>query len=246
MNGPETKLRRSMADGPGFWSTIITVLVGEDEEVKKFLVHQDQLTISSEFFKKALSGDWEESSTRTVQLPETDVTAFGIYVKWLYSGKFYIMEDNDKSDKDEDDLIPDHELDKWHSCYVLGSFLQDLDFKDALIDMLIEKARLELAFSIHLVESVYDFSLATSPHRELVVHAVAHVWPNPFFQIKVLKEQPAEFLADLLVYIGPPAKLRIFQAQSVNDFFKDLKPCRYHEHTLNNSPCYKTKKRFFA
>jgi hypothetical protein len=91
-----------------------------------------------------MRNDWKEKNSRTINLPEADPRAFTVYIKWLYSGQFFIKNDDDEAQYDEDtECMPDDEWTKWSLSYKLGNFLMDYEFKDALIDMAIDKMRWE-------------------------------------------------------------------------------------------------------
>ncbi|KAK5679360.1 hypothetical protein LTS10_008175 [Elasticomyces elasticus] len=75
------------ADGPrkrqrSNYSATLTILVGPEET--SFTVHQDRLCSTSEFFKKACTGEWLESKERVIRLADVDATIFQIYVEGLY------------------------------------------------------------------------------------------------------------------------------------------------------------------
>ena len=116
-----------------------------------------------------------ETTTRTVNLPESEPEVFAIYVKWLYSGCFYIKEDDDCLDEDEDDdFTLDREWNKFSACYRLSDFLQDRDFLDAVIDMAIEKMHTDDATLFTMAEHIYPYTFENSPHRKFIVDLAVH------------------------------------------------------------------------
>lgn len=42
---------------------------------------------SSEFLQKCCNGQWKESSTKTLKLPETDPGVFSAYLQFIYTGE---------------------------------------------------------------------------------------------------------------------------------------------------------------
>jgi len=66
-------------------SAIIPVRVGPTAEL--FSVHKDVLT-KSEYFSKALDGDFKEAENQAIDLPEEDPAIFSFVVAYLYEGKF--------------------------------------------------------------------------------------------------------------------------------------------------------------
>jgi hypothetical protein len=102
--------------------------VGKNEQ--KFFIQESHIRISSECFNKAFSSDSQEITDYTVHLPEVNPTAFELYVKWLYSRRFYIIAGNDVVHPDDkSEASVDAEWTKWGDCYKLGFFLLDHDFK---------------------------------------------------------------------------------------------------------------------
>jgi hypothetical protein len=63
---------------------MVTIEVGAEEE--QFVVHQSFLRAKSPYFEKALSGSFQEATTRFVRLPELSPILFRIFVAWLYHG----------------------------------------------------------------------------------------------------------------------------------------------------------------
>ena len=66
-------------------SAIIPIRVGPTAEL--FNVHKDVLT-KSEYFSKALDGDFKEAENQAIDLPEEDPAIFSFVVAYLYEGKF--------------------------------------------------------------------------------------------------------------------------------------------------------------
>lgn len=65
---------------------MVTLLVGESE--KPFYVHLDLLCDASEFFRAAFKGNFQESSEKTMRLPEDDESIFELFVDWLYYQRY--------------------------------------------------------------------------------------------------------------------------------------------------------------
>lgn len=63
---------------------MVTIEVGAEKE--HFVVHQSFLCAKSLYFEKALTGSFQEATTRFVRLPEFSPILFRIFVAWLYDG----------------------------------------------------------------------------------------------------------------------------------------------------------------
>jgi hypothetical protein len=199
-------------------------------------VHESKLTMSSDFLKNALKGEWQEAATRMVELPDCDPDNFIVYAEWLYTGRMCTIAPGDY------DLMLGaiKERATLSGCYALGSFLQDSDFRDAVIDALVDMVVCNNFTYTVPAKVVYDISSSKSPHRKLAVDFVVHCWSTDRFITILYGGHPAEYLTDLVVATG--SKLReTVSIQSVQDFFAGVNLCQYHEHTVNNTPCYKTR-----
>ena len=63
----------------------IKVLVGSNQEL--FTVHKNLICASSPFFERAMSGEWAESATQTIEMPDDEPGIFALYIYWLYYNK---------------------------------------------------------------------------------------------------------------------------------------------------------------
>jgi hypothetical protein len=227
----------------------VKVIVGSSKAT--YFVHEAQLRASSAFFTQMFNGDWKESATRTVILSEAIPQPFSIYVKWLYSRRFYITESDDIDCEEESDTLEsgeNGERENLWDCYQLGDFLQDSDFKDAIIDALINKMVVENCYPLYIAQAVYASSTAASPHRQWVVDCAIKFWSKPELDavaedaVSESGDYPQEFRTDLFVAMSAHLRTGV-KVTLVADFFQNLDTCKYHEHTKKNTPCYKTKHR---
>jgi hypothetical protein len=62
---------------------IVTLYVGPTR--KKFIVHKNLICDSSDFFKKAFTGNFVESKEGTINLSEDDPDVISIFIHWLYT-----------------------------------------------------------------------------------------------------------------------------------------------------------------
>ncbi|KAF2018157.1 hypothetical protein BU24DRAFT_449675 [Aaosphaeria arxii CBS 175.79] len=62
-----------------------TCVVEVGEKKTRFYIHKSLLIENSEFFKKALSGPWEEARTGVVSLADVEEATFRVFVSWLYT-----------------------------------------------------------------------------------------------------------------------------------------------------------------
>ena len=88
------------------------------------------LCSSSDFFKACLSRNWKESETLHVDLPEEDAETFDLYIQWLYTSRIDTDEGNDPTRFKQYEVLT--------KALVLGDKIQDVNFRDVLIDKTIE------------------------------------------------------------------------------------------------------------
>ncbi|KAE9376554.1 hypothetical protein N431DRAFT_288501, partial [Stipitochalara longipes BDJ] len=64
----------------------VTILVGDDSELRPFTLHKDILCKDSPFFDRAFNGNFKEGETQTMILEDIEPSIFGLFLCWLYSG----------------------------------------------------------------------------------------------------------------------------------------------------------------
>jgi hypothetical protein len=135
------------------WTKLITVIVGgtspesvsqnganmENSVTKTDILHESIIRAKSPFFEAALCKKWKEAEERVVRIPEQYLEGFDIYMRWVYSGKVIISELDISKEGNADEYVRESTLASHLSrAYVLGDVLQDMDFKDAVVDGLLE------------------------------------------------------------------------------------------------------------
>ncbi|KAF2496919.1 hypothetical protein BU16DRAFT_507616 [Lophium mytilinum] len=118
-------VRIGIDEGPPLGLLSITVRVGSPPT--DFSVHETLVCSRSPFFANAMNGAWAEAESRIVPLPDDAPSTFALYRTWLYTG---LLASKSDSSSDEWELLA--------CAYVLGEKLQDSDFKDTVIDAMIE------------------------------------------------------------------------------------------------------------
>ncbi|MCJ1476022.1 hypothetical protein MMC13_004686 [Lambiella insularis] len=79
------KMQQKM-ESPPVGSPIITLIVGRDARL--FACHEDVLSLSP-FFAAALKGQFYESSSKRVELPDEEPEVFSSVLEYLYKGDYY-------------------------------------------------------------------------------------------------------------------------------------------------------------
>jgi hypothetical protein len=233
---------RSIASQP------VIVYVGEAR--KPFYVHERLLRSYSGFFDTALKKEWKESDDRAINLPDADHKTFTIWVKWVYTGRLFLKKEDDLvtcEGGDTGDVTDKKWLDvdneewlRWGKAYLLGDYLQDTDFKDAVIDSMIAGLLETGYYPYTLASYIYPCSAKTSAHRKLAVDVFVFYWTRTDLGEH---DQPKEFLLDALRFIGPGLEAGIVGVEGIENLFDVNNTCNYHDHGLDK-PCYKTKPAF--
>ncbi|KAK2598094.1 hypothetical protein QQS21_005805 [Conoideocrella luteorostrata] len=197
-----------------------------------FHVSEKLIRAASPFFDKAFGGEWDESKSRTIELREHDAEVFRTYLYWLHLHKLAVR-------NDEPGFAGNEEYIHLAKAYVLGDFLSDFEFKDAVLDAILEKSNSEAHDGRKwnpvgpVIRHIYDNTLDCSKARQLLVDLYTlhgrgdwlRDWADP-------EDLPKEFLLDLAVAL---LDKRVRPKAATQ-----LGPCHYHQHQPTQS-CYRKK-----
>lgn len=81
--------------------SLVTFIVGPDPNPTEFLVHKEVVCQQSEVLAAAFNSGFKEGQTQTYRLEDTTDRAFRLFMQWLYSRKFTLLQ-----------LRPDHHFDE--------------------------------------------------------------------------------------------------------------------------------------
>lgn len=191
------------------------VFVGDDTE--PYTVHHDLITASSEFFNRALNGEFEEKNG-DVKLPEHESSTFGVYSKWLYS-------DVISHPPGSDDTIAVYKL------YVLGDAIRDERFRNSVVDFLIKSVIVVRKFPVRSKGVVYVFENTpkSSKLRKLLIDFWAYCGHAQWFEKDACQgadgQYPSEYLYEVLKASSSiPGETK----EADRPWIKN--PCQYHDH----------------
>ncbi|KAE9963886.1 hypothetical protein BLS_008835 [Venturia inaequalis] len=240
------------------WAKFVTVKVGGTEPefssqtvdidhavTRDFLVHEDLFRANSPFFEAALGRDFIEAHDRIVKLPEHTPEAFQVYLRWVYARRIVIPITGDGEEMVKFSIMC--------RAYVLGDILQDVDFKDALIDAIIHRVLLDYYWPSKEAKYVYENTIKDAPLRRLLAAMTAAdglgVWDgnlehliNSVYGEEAQKYNTVEFLCDVmrLMHERMEASTSRRSAEDEDDELEWFeKTCRYHEHI--EGKCYTTR-----
>lgn len=151
---------------------------------------------------------------------------------WLYNRKLAVR-------NDEPGSIGNEEYIHLAKAYVLGDFLSDSHFKDAVLDAILEKSTSTASDGQKwnpvgpVIRYIYDNTLDCSNARQLLIDLYTlhgrgdwlKDWADP-------DDLPKDFLLNLAI--------ALLDKRSQPKEATPLDACRYHQHKPNHS-CYKNK-----
>ena len=206
------------------------VLVGDEKHPVPFSLHAGLARAQSEFIDAAFRYGWKESEEKTIRLPDHEPEHFQLFLWFIYTRSIFSTKSGDK------ELDHDREWARLVDSWLLGHYLQAADFKDAVIDAIIQKV-LQSGDWVRqrMYQAVYARTDDRSPLRRLVVDIAVWRWNTKFLKAQRNHADWSDFFFDLAI------------AQSKKSNHKqplyEIDSCEYHEHRNNNTPCYKTKMR---
>ncbi|KAF2277552.1 uncharacterized protein EI97DRAFT_432415 [Westerdykella ornata] len=112
--------------------TPVTIHVGQGLERKEFIAHEPFIA-RSEFFRRALNGNWPEGIERIVEMPNDDPEHFRLYLSFVYTSK--LPRDREPLPKDDAEWTSRYEADYMDLAriYALAEKLQDPVTKNAIV-----------------------------------------------------------------------------------------------------------------
>ncbi|PSN64734.1 hypothetical protein BS50DRAFT_529203 [Corynespora cassiicola Philippines] len=179
----------------------IKIIVGDGDDQSEFFVHQGIICDRSEFFRRALNGNWAESTDRVVRLPEDNPSIFSLYHGFLYTKSLPILPERISNDEKESEAIAEQYL-ALCELYVLAEKLVDSMFKADVLDALKNRSTRPASNgacyypNMDCVRVIYDGTRSKSKARSLLVSIYVDHGNEEFVKEEV-DQIPKEFLHDL-------------------------------------------------
>lgn len=108
-----------------------------------------------------------------------------------------------------------------------------ISFKDAIVDMLIEKIVLSNTHPTSIQDTLYPASPAEAKIRSLVVDIAVYAWADKTFT-SLKSSEPSEFYRDLAIALHKTKQ----EDRKGSAPYKAKNTCKYHEHG-DSVACYK-------
>jgi hypothetical protein len=113
------------------------VVVGKEPTQEHFSVHEGIMCARSEFFRRAMNGNWAERAERLIRLPEDDPEIFAIYVNLVYTN---VVATRPAVEVKTTDIFTS-EFIELSKLYVLAEKLCDIAAKNAAIESFMATAK---------------------------------------------------------------------------------------------------------
>jgi hypothetical protein len=183
-------------------SALVTIRAGTLPSQKEFIVHEDML-FQSEFFRRALQGEWKEADTRIINLPEDDAVDVNLYLQYIYTKSLQAKVAHKPAiDHLWEQVTPAYE--ETSRIYVFAEKVQDTPTKNDMVRELfrITKKRSECGSWIlpttASIQIIYEGTTDGSLARKLLVD----LFSNPSkstLSTRFQEHVPQEFSRDLLI-----------------------------------------------
>jgi len=148
------------------------------------MVHESFLTSRSEFFRRALNGNWQEAETRVIKLPDDDPEIVALYINFVYTGQLSTAKINEKRISalgllEFYDCI-EEEHDTLFSIFILGEKLQDVKAKNATMAAMLDLSRSRRPDSCWLMPTVRTINriYENTPPGSLIRRFIVRIWSS--------------------------------------------------------------------
>ena len=206
----------------------------------KFSVHKKLICDHSPFFDNAINGEFKEAKKQHIDLPEDTKEVFETYLTWIYRDIIASPYTTNESGTS----APGEELDLLVDSYIFGDKVQDMDFADAIMDVLIERIWGGHCWNLLFSTKAYECTTPQSPLRRFVVDV--YVWRGweGLFNFHAGGRGNLEFFADMSLALHKRLMEHVKPAfakapKSTNPL--KIPNCDYHQHKQHDKPCYRTK-----
>lgn len=216
----------------------ITVRVGsrpedgcnDETKYKEYSVPGKILAGKSPFFQTRLKPEWMAKCGPIISIPDHLPGTFNVYLRWITSRE--ILVGSDESGPDGLEVLV--------RASIVGDEFQDIDFRDAISDAIINWLLMHENFDMFkYIQHVYKNTIEYDPLREIALDSC--VYQNGLGWLYHGRQQgriPMEIMWDLV----DACNLRAYASYVTFRNRVKREPCRYHKH--NDEQCYRLKRRY--
>jgi hypothetical protein len=196
-------------------------------------------------FANELNAAYKISDMKTVLVLEASPSTFTGFVKFLYTGYLFIDHPSlAYGGQENNPMIVSIGLLR------LAHYLQAPDFRDALVDAMIEdvsrsRQTYDRASSLqeNAVKEIHQYTATGAPLRTLAVDVCMRAWQVDEYERLGFTRHPVAFLNDNVKKAGQYIN-SVMELLDMPDPLDLELTCRYHEHSDSRSPCNKDKVQF--
>ncbi|TID27986.1 hypothetical protein E6O75_ATG00753 [Venturia nashicola] len=201
-----------------------TIFVGD--QVEPFIIHHALITASSDYFAKALDGEFKEKEG-VVRLEDQDPTTFASYTQWLYNNA----------------VVPVGEIgEKYRAIlhqYIFGNYIQDRGYSNAVIDAFICLTDKTNFYPIALTQQAWVSLPESCPLLTLLVdfwvnisHADWYRNEDGSWESGDVTQGPIEFWRRVALDLVNNPK-----GTKPGSYPWEINRCQYHEHKDGEPKC---------
>lgn len=151
------------------------------QEKKVFRVHKDLICGRVSYFDKMFSGGFKEAQEQAATLPEDDIDAFALFVKWLYAGELpsarelrNFKTDTDRSFNETSLSNPEVHVPSLRIAllrlHVFAEKICETELADYVMTTLLDLFRTTECPSVSELTDLYPHTTPESPLRKFIVH----------------------------------------------------------------------------
>lgn len=193
------------------------VFVGDETE--PYLIHHDLIAASSEFFNRALHGEFKEKAG-VVKLPTQKASTFDAYYRWLYADKL-------EPSNTRTFFTHDFEL------YILGDELQDERFRNSVIDNVIGEVSIHLIYptGFEQITFVFESTPKNSHLRKLLIDFWVYRSNSEWYDLTQCNGEDGQYPSEYLFGVLKATSLKIGKSTKTH-YPWVINPCQYHDHKV--------------
>ncbi|CZT09925.1 uncharacterized protein RCO7_02246 [Rhynchosporium graminicola] len=156
--------------------SLVTFLIGPGPNPVEFLIHKEIVCHNSGVLAVAFNGNFIEGRTQTYRIDDTTERAFKLFMQWLYSKSFTLVE-----------------------LWVLADMLLMPSLQNAIIDVMMKIYYQDADFPAYICEYVYQHTEKDSALRRLLVKQCTLFGEDAETLEKLAIQLPKEMLVDVYV-----------------------------------------------